>query len=219
MTDIHVTRELLKAVSRGALPSSVLARIGWEHLMSLCPCCHEEYAAWQKEEAAATRPGAYDSFQAIPHLLERQIRDQEEKNEAAMKDLDELLRLSQKDRLLKIQRSTKRFRGLTLARMLLDEAKRNVPAQSLAVQELAEVAHAILLRTSERPGINDLLARSAALPGERSASDRQAPGGRGADCLGPLDHSAKRSDGPSRVRRSGLVRRSPSQGPAPVWGG
>jgi tetratricopeptide (TPR) repeat protein len=165
MSDIHVTRELLKAVSRGELPPSVLARVGWEHLMSLCPCCHEEYAAWQKEEAAAARPGAYDSLQALPHLLERQSRDMEEKHEAAMKDLDELLSAPQKDRLLKIQRSTKRFRGLTLARMLLDESRKNVPTQPLAAQELAEVAHAILLRTSERPGINDLLARAAALRG------------------------------------------------------
>jgi tetratricopeptide (TPR) repeat protein len=175
VSDIHVTRELLRAVSRGDLPPRALARVGWEHLMSLCPCCREEFSAWRREQATAN-VGGYDSaFQIIPLLIERQNRDLEEKHGAATKDFRELLKLSQKARLAKIQRALDRFRGLTLARMLLDEARKNLPVKPLAVQELAETAHAILLRTAETPGINDLLARAAALKGNALRAMGQLP--------------------------------------------
>lgn len=165
MSGIHVTRELLKAVSGGNLPPSALVRVGWEHLMSVCPCCREEYAAWLQEEAARSDGSLGSSMQVLPLLLERQSRDQEEKHEAAARDFGELLYLPQAARLFKIESATKRFRGLALARMLLEEARKNVPAQPIAVLELAEVAYAILLRTPERPGINDLMVQAAGLRG------------------------------------------------------
>jgi tetratricopeptide (TPR) repeat protein len=165
VSDIHVTRELLKAVSGGSLPPSALVRVGWEHLMSVCPCCREEYAAWLQEEAARSGGSLVSSMQVLPLLLERQSRDQEEKNEAAARDFGDLLVLPQASRLFKIENATKRFRGLALARMLLEEARKNVPAQPITVLELAEVAYAILLRTPERPGINDLMVQAAGLRG------------------------------------------------------
>jgi tetratricopeptide (TPR) repeat protein len=165
VSDIHVTRELLKAVSGGSLPPSALVRVGWEHLMSVCPCCREEYAAWLQEEAARSGGSLVSSMQVLPLLLERQSRDQEEKNEAAARDFGDLLVLPQASRLFKIENATQRFRGLALARMLLEEARKNVPAQPITVLELAEVAYAILLRTPERPGINDLMVQAAGLRG------------------------------------------------------
>lgn len=175
MSDIHVTRELLRAVFRGELPPRALTQVGWAHLMSLCPCCREEFSAWQREQAAA-ESGSYDAaFRILPLLIERQSQDLEEKQETARKDLRELLKLPQEARLARIRRALHRFRGLTLARMLLDEARKNIPAKPLAAQELAETANAVLLRTAETPGINDLLARAAALQGNALRARGQLP--------------------------------------------
>ena len=101
----------------------------------------------------------------IHATIERQGQDLEQKHRAATRDFRELLKSTQEARLTKIRRSLDRFRGVTLARMLLDEARKNVPAKPLAAQELAETATAVLLRTPETSGINDLMAWAAALRG------------------------------------------------------
>ena len=107
--------------------------------------------------------------------IERQSQDMEEKLRAAARDFRELLKVPQEARLTKIRRSLDRFRGVTLAQMLLDEARKNIPAKPLAVQELAETANAVLLRTPETPGINDLMARAAALRGNAQRIMGQLP--------------------------------------------
>jgi len=107
--------------------------------------------------------------------IERQSQDLEEKHRSATRDFRELLKVPQEARLTKIRRSLDRFRGVTLARMLLDEARKNIPAQPLAAQKLAETANAVLLRTPETPGINDLMARAAALRGSALRAMGQFP--------------------------------------------
>lgn len=163
MSDIHVTRELLRAVANGDLPPRVLAEIGLQHLLKLCPHCREEVAAFQRERDA---PASYDAaLRVLPVVLEKQAADLEAKTAAARKDLRELLRLTPEERLRRIHRASNRFRGITLARLLLDEAKKHMPARPQTVHELAEAAEAVLLRTPDSPGLYDLFARAVAYRG------------------------------------------------------
>lgn len=160
MSDIHITRELLRAVESGELPARMLTQIGWQHLMNLCPSCREELEAWRREKAA---PRTYDTaFKALPLVLERHVDEEEKRHEAARRDLRALLELPHEERLPKIRRASRRFRGTALAALLLDEAKKAMPAQPAKLYELAEAAVEVLLRTPEVPGLYDLLVRARA---------------------------------------------------------
>lgn len=59
MADIHITQDMLDAVSRGELPPRVVADIGVRHLLTLCPHCRDEFQAWRKR-----RSGSGDSSSA-----------------------------------------------------------------------------------------------------------------------------------------------------------
>ena len=160
MSDIHITRELLRAVESGELPARMLTQIGWQHLLSLCPSCREELEAWKREKAS---PHAYDNaFKVLPLVLERHMDEEDKRREAAQRDLRDLLALPHEERLAKIRRASKRFRGTALAALLLDEAKKAMPAQPTELYERAEAAVHVLLRTPEVPGLYDLLVRARA---------------------------------------------------------
>ena len=160
MSDIHITRELLRAVESGELPARMLTQIGWQHLMNLCPSCREELEAWKREKAASR---SYDSaFKVLPLVLERHVGEAEERHEAARRDLRSLLELPHEERLAKIRRASRRFRGTALAALLLDEARKAVPARPGDLYDLAEAAVDVLLRTPEVPGLYDLLVRARA---------------------------------------------------------
>lgn len=160
MSDIHITRELLRAVESGELPARMLTQIGWQHLMSLCPSCREELEAWRQEKAASR---TYDTaFKVLPLVLERHVDEEEERREAARQDLRALLKLPHEERLAKIRRAARRFRGTAIAALLLDEARKAMPAQPAKLSELAEAAVEVLLRTPEVPGLYDLLVRARA---------------------------------------------------------
>jgi tetratricopeptide (TPR) repeat protein len=164
--DLHITRELLRGVARGDVSPKVLVDLGLRHLTQLCPHCHEEYAAWQHEQA----PGfTYDSaFKVLPMLLERRSQAHLEREKAAKRDCQELLKLSHAERLNKIRRSTTRFRGPALVDLLLEESKSNTPAHAREAFEIAELAEAVLLRSPAEPGTADLAARAAAYMGNAS---------------------------------------------------
>jgi tetratricopeptide (TPR) repeat protein len=160
VSDIHITRELLRAVESGELPARMLTEIGWQHLLSLCPACREELDAWRREKTASRN---YDTaFKVLPVVLERHVEEVEERQEAARRDLRILLGLPQKERLARIRRASRRFQGTVLAALLLDAAKKAMPARPGEVHELAETATAVLLRTPEVPGLYDLLVRARA---------------------------------------------------------
>src|SRR3982751_1109128 len=118
---MHVTREFLRAIASGKLPPGALTEIGWRPLLKLCPYCREEVAAFQREQAT---PASYDAaFRVLPVVLEKQASDFEAKTAAARKDFRELLRISPEERLGRIHRASSRFRSVSLAQLLLDEAK------------------------------------------------------------------------------------------------
>jgi tetratricopeptide (TPR) repeat protein len=161
VSDIHITPALLAAVERGERPASVLIRVGWNHLMHLCPTCRAGFQAWQRQRRdTGVR---YDSaFRVLPLLLERHAHVVEEAQRKADKDLRALLKLPHAERLGRIQRSHGRFRGVMLAHRLVGEAKKHMPTEPQTMYELAEAAEAVLLRTPNAPGYYDALARAIA---------------------------------------------------------
>lgn len=161
MTDVHITVEMLRAVGRGDVAPRVLVEIGIEHLAALCPHCREELRAWHAEQRnAAIRPETV--LLALPSILNRHSSEAEAKRRAAERDFQDLIALPQPARLARIRRSTKRFRGVSLAGMLLDESKRIVPGAPTPAFELAQAAEAVLLQSRAVPGIDDLYARASA---------------------------------------------------------
>lgn len=174
MADIHITRDLLDAVTTGKLPVHVLTNAGWQHLMALCPYCRAELDAWRHSRSASAAYGA--TFEVLPVLLDREARNLEATLERAERDLRELVKLSHEERLAKIRRATNRFRGATLARMLLAEARGHFAADSRTVYELSETAQAVLHRTPRAAGVADLLARAAAFMGNALRALGDLPG-------------------------------------------
>lgn len=160
MADIHLTRELLRAVARGDIPPRVLVGLGIEHLTSICPTCKAEYLAFRGEES-----GRFDydaAFQVLPLLLDRHVEEFAGQYERALRDFKALLRLPKGERLTKISRANTRFRGTFLAGMLLDESKKHMALDAEKALELAETAEAVLKRTPEGPEVGGLIARAAA---------------------------------------------------------
>ena len=177
MADIHITRDLLDAVTSGKLPARILTHAGWQHLMALCPHCRAELDAWRHSRSASAAYSA--TFEVLPILLDREARDLEQTLERAERDLREILKLSHEERLAKIRRSTSRFRGVALARMLLAEARGHFAADSRTVYELSETAQAVLHRTPGAVGAADLLARTAAFMGNALRALGDLPGAEG----------------------------------------
>jgi tetratricopeptide (TPR) repeat protein len=160
LSDIHISREILRAVARGEMSPQALAEIRLNHLFSLCPTCEEEFQAFQNE---ITAPLRYDlALRVVPALLERHGPEEERKQLEAERDFQALLEIPSEKRIVKIHRSNQRFRGTLLARRLLDESKGQMTIDPDHAEELAQTAEVVLLRTPDSPGINDLRALAAA---------------------------------------------------------
>lgn len=160
MSDIHITRELLRAVARGDLPPQTLIEYGYKHLMGLCGVCQEEFAAFRQE--CAVRSDVGSALKALSMVMTRHNKDLTNVGDKAQRDLEELLRLPQEKRIAKIGRSVNRFRGSILASFLLDESRRSTPGDFQRAQDLAETAEAVLRRTPAGPGVADVSVRAAA---------------------------------------------------------
>jgi tetratricopeptide (TPR) repeat protein len=173
VSDIHITKDLLDAVFLGRAPARMLAEIGLQHLMALCPHCHAEFEAWRRARSASTAIGA--ALKVLPVLLERESGNAERARQRAERDLRVLLDLAHSERLARVQRATARFRGLSLARLLLKEAKGHIPTEPRLVYELAETAQAVLIRTPVVEGMADLHARAAAYMGNARRAEGDLP--------------------------------------------
>lgn len=160
MADIHLTRELLWAVTRGELPPSVVTQIGMQHLMSLCPACRKEIHAFQKER----RAGAANSqaLQMLPTLLEEQIPRIEKEQRGAARDLADLLALSREERLQRVERARNRFRSATLIKLLLGESRKQVHEDPDEALHLATLARRIAQLNPQMPQSFDLIALATA---------------------------------------------------------
>jgi hypothetical protein len=161
LSDIHITRELLRALERGELSERTLAEIELQHLESLCPFCRQEIRAWQEERRSAAAGQAH-AFLAFPVVLARHTPDYEERRLAAERDLEALLAMPPAERPLRIERARNRFRGTMLAERLIRESRRQTPGDPREGYHLADLARLILLRSPGHPDTIHLLALASA---------------------------------------------------------
>jgi tetratricopeptide (TPR) repeat protein len=160
LSDIHITRELLRAVARGELSERVLAQIEAHHLESLCPVCRREMEAWRAERTAEA--GYEFVLQALPAALGRHASDRLRRSQEAERDLKELLAISPMERAPRIARARSRFRGPVLAERLIEESRRRTPADPRGGYDLAEVARAVIQRSPDHPDTFSLLSLASA---------------------------------------------------------
>jgi len=161
MADLHVTRELLRAISRGELPPRLLLNLGLQHLTALCPTCCREIEAWQHERGSIL----YDytqAFQILPELLSQQIPRMARERRSAERDLRALLKLPAEEREARIKRARNRYRGVALVQSLLDESRKRFTSEPREALHLSEVARTVLQHTPQVPGYFDYLALATA---------------------------------------------------------
>jgi len=160
LSDIHITRELLRAVARGELTQRALAQIEAHHLESLCPVCRREVQAWREEQT--TDRGYQYALQAFPAVLGRHAPDLLRQTRQAERDLEELLALPPAERLARLDRARSRFRGPIFAGRLIEESRRRTPADPREGLALAELARAVIHRSPDHPDSFALLALALA---------------------------------------------------------
>ena len=162
MDDIHVSRELFRAVARGELPQSFVNEITLEHLLSLCPHCRAEVEAYGAEVQVG--PSIWSrALQAFSVLLDRLLARGPREIRRAERDIQEILSLPAAERAGCVERARTRFRSPALVRLLLEESRRKIPGQPGEARELAELARKVANRNPRMPGYFDLYVLSTAL--------------------------------------------------------
>jgi anti-sigma factor RsiW len=138
MADLHISRELLHAVSNGELSPRLLLEIGLQHLTTLCPHCRRELEAWRQERGSA--PYDYtQAFQSLPGLISDRRPQMAEERRSADRDLRALLRLPTQEREARVKRARSRFRGIALVQLLLEESRKlftKAPGEAFRLAEL-----------------------------------------------------------------------------------
>ncbi|HEV7508258.1 MAG TPA: hypothetical protein VGS07_25475 [Thermoanaerobaculia bacterium] len=175
MADIHLTRDLLWAVTRGQLPASVVTQIGTQHLMSLCATCRQEITAFQRERAAPVTDDYDRVFHLLPAVLAEQVPRLEREQRGAARDLEELLALSREERIRKVERARNRFRSPTLVRLLVTESRKRVQADADEALHLARLGRLVAHCNPQIPGAFDLIALTTAQMANacRAGNDRR----------------------------------------------
>ena len=157
MADLHITRELLRAVSRGELPPRLLLNLGLEHLTALCPTCRREVEAWRREQSAT--PYDYSrAFEVLPEVVSKEMPEISEGRRLAKRDFRALLRLPVEAREKRISRARDRYRGIALVQLLLNESRTHFTKDPGEALHLAELARSVLQHTPDVPGYFDYLA-------------------------------------------------------------
>ena len=129
MADIHLTREILRALLRGEVPGRMVIQIGLEHLMNVCPCCRQEVQAFESEQAAGARAGYSSAFEILPALLQDHVAHLEIQQRQAQRDFSELVQLPREERAGRVRRARGRFRSAALVRLLIEESQKHIPGE------------------------------------------------------------------------------------------
>jgi tetratricopeptide (TPR) repeat protein len=169
MGDIHLTRELLRAVEHGDLPARLLTQVGLQHLVALCPHCRREIRAWEQERLQATGARARP-----PQVLPPLDPDAGEPGQSVLQaaaDLRQLLTLPREEREQKIRSAHSRFRGAALVKLLIQESRRHIPADPDEAFHLAELARVVAHHSAAMPQAFDLIALATARMANAARAD------------------------------------------------
>ncbi len=153
---MHISREILEAFERGAIPARELLDLMREHLLELCPECRDEARVFAGQKH-------FHRFLTILPALQarwRLARQAEEREQVlAQKWMDELRRLPAAEQLGRVERARTRFRGVAVARLMLDQARASTPMDPDGEQRWAQMAErACVQRLDEAPEILALAA-------------------------------------------------------------
>lgn len=163
MADLHLTRELLEAVSRGELPQHLVTQIGIQHLIKLCPTCRGEIAAFEEARRRAQSPAHYaEALKLLPALLEEQIPRLEEEERQARQDFEELMSLPPEGRASRVRRARRRFRSSLLVWRLVAESQQRVLTDPEDAFRMAELGRAVAHHNPRMPGVFDMIALTTA---------------------------------------------------------
>jgi len=162
MDDIHLSRELLRAVSRGELPVKLLSQVGLQHLMDLCPYCQREIRAWQRELQGGAVTA--ENFDLLPSFRSETTGSGHPVLQAAA-EMRELLALPHEERLRKVRQARTRFRSPVLARLLLEGSRERVHGDPGESFNLAELALTVASYSPQMPHIVEFTTLTAAAMG------------------------------------------------------
>ena len=161
MSDIHLSRDLLAARSRGEVSHQDLLAIALQHLSRHCPHCRDEILAWRRRREG-TSPGQL--VDALNYLVRRESpRTVEERRQTLNARLRELLALSAAEREARVSADPGRFALPQLAWLLLETCRRKITSDPEEAESLAALAMLILWYCPEGvEGARELLVRAHA---------------------------------------------------------
>ncbi|HBL27370.1 MAG TPA: hypothetical protein DD490_11100 [Acidobacteria bacterium] len=126
MDDIHLSRELLRAVHDRKVPGNILEEIKTEHLLSRCPHCRAEVQAYEAEVRRRV-PLFSRVLQVVLAKLKPLLHPASREQARAERDLRDLLERTPEDRVGVVARARSRFRQPALVRLLLEESRKRAP--------------------------------------------------------------------------------------------
>lgn len=147
---MHVTEILLDALERGKVSPELVIEILTEHVPTTCAACSEGIAAHQAGIGRGRGGSAAEARDPVARLArrlawgERQLR---EEVKIARRQVREIVRLDPARRCAKIRGANSRYQGPLFGALLLEEARRNIPAEPAEALALAEAA---LVSSSKR---------------------------------------------------------------------
>ncbi|MES1245610.1 MAG: hypothetical protein ABUT39_28650 [Acidobacteriota bacterium] len=166
---LHLDRKFLLAFSRGDMPLEIIARMSLEHLSELCPRCRRELQIVQSQLAVSP------AVPMVQSVLKTTLDELKRQHRRAEKDFQELLVLSQMERLARIRQSRRRFRGSHLVHLLLGQAEQEFTRNPEEAKDLAHVAHLVVRHSPAESAAVEVEALVYAFLGNayRAAGDRR----------------------------------------------
>jgi tetratricopeptide (TPR) repeat protein len=159
MSDIHLTRDLLEASSRGEITHHEMLQIALQHLSRHCPHCQEEILAWQRQRRGSTPQHLLD---AVAFLLRREAPEAVVERRRTIKArLRELLAMPRKDREQRVSDHPEAYGSPHLAWLLLQVSRSKIASETVEAESLAALAMSVLWQAPlADDGSRELLARA-----------------------------------------------------------
>ena len=177
MEDRHLTLELLRAIHSDERNPGDLVPLAMAHLFELCPHCRRVFEAWRRELGEGVADASLSQYDPAFERLEVEIQASasdgacgtsssvEAEQACARRRFAELLALSPRERVERLQREPERYAKAVLAELLLDEARSYLPRQPRDSYSVAGLARAVLQHGALLPYSAELYCRALAYQG------------------------------------------------------
>lgn len=175
MDDLHLTRDLLRAIEDQTRDPGDLFSVVISHLFDLCPVCENEFQAF-KAESEQTPASSFDSAFAKVRSRLAATRDEVcfEKAQAA-EDMRGLLAVDLEERSAHLMLLPAKRRGPALAEILLEESMAAIPARPEASLNLCRLAQTVLSHAKATSLTTELYARALACLGNAKRIEGDLP--------------------------------------------